>query len=208
MEKQIIVSVSRESGSGGHDIARIISDRLNLPLFDKNLLEEVCKEKNIDYANMKDFDEKPRRRFVSKSIFGYTNSAENIINEMQFEFIKNKAESGESFVVVGRCSDEILRGNPSLVSIFVLGDIMVRAERVSKKYGVLLSSAKEIIQKSDKEKKYFHNYYSDNKWGDSRTYDICINSSRLGINETAEYIIEYINRFINRNTGKPGTDSE
>lgn len=198
MKKQVIVSISRESGSGGHEISGIISRSLNIPLYDKNLLEEVCKEKNIEYSNLQKYDEKPRRRFISKKVMGYTNSAENVINEMQFEFMRKKAEAGESFVVLGRCSDEILRGMPSVITIFVSGDKEKRVERACGKYNVSFIEAKEHIERSDKEKRDFHNYYSDYKWGDSRTYDICINTSRLGIEETAEYILDYIDRFVEK----------
>lgn len=130
--------------------------------------------------------------FFSRSVKGYTNSIEEIVAEMQFEFLRKKAASGESFVIVGRCADEVFRGDERLVSFFVLGDLEDRIQRVSKQHNFSREEAAAMIARHDKSRKKYHNRHSEVKWGDSRGYDLCINSTRLGIDKTAKLLEAFI----------------
>mgnify|MGYP002427418949 CR=1 FL=1 len=160
---------------------RMRQRRYKIPLLDRNLLTEMCSEKNINVTNFEKFDEAPRNKLLSRTVKGFSNSPEEIIAEMQFDFLKNKAQQGESFVVVGRCAETVLKGNPSLISFFVLGDMENKIERISKLHSINRSEAEAFIRRIDKKRKYYHNTHSDVKWGDSRNYDLCINSCRLGL---------------------------
>ena len=120
-EKQIIISVSREFGSGGHEIARRIAEYMQLEFLDRNMIEMIAKEKLVDANNLHPYDEAPR--FVPRrTVRGHSSSPEETIAQMQFEFLRKKAENGDSFVVVGRCSETVLKKYDCLTSIFVLGD--------------------------------------------------------------------------------------
>ena len=120
---------------------------------------------------------------------------ENLV-KMQFEYLQKKADSGESFVVLGRCAETALKGREGLVSVFVLGDKEKKLVHVKDKYQLSDTEATLKMVRHDKKRKLYHNRYSDFKWGDSRGYDLCINSSRLGIEKTAAMIENYVKERI------------
>lgn len=192
MGKQTIISISREFGSGGHWIAEKIAADLGLNLYDRNMLDEIAKAKNIKVEYLEKFEEKPRNLILSRRVGAYSNSMEEIVADMQFEYLREKADSGESFVVVGRCAETILSEYPGLISFFVLGDKDVKLKNVMKHFGLNDAEAKAKIKRHDIKRKMYHNRHSDFKWGDSRNYDICINSSKLGLEKTAEILEEYV----------------
>lgn len=198
MEKQLIISVGREFGSGGHLIAEKLSERFGIKLYDNNLLLEVAEKHGGCAESIQKYDETPKLRMLSRTVRGYNNSPEDIVSQLQFDFIRELAEKGESFVIVGRCAETVLKGHPALVSIFVLGDYEKKLERVIQKYSLSEKEAKQLIKTTDKKRKSYHNYNCDLHWGDSRLYEVSINSSRLGIDGTVEILEDYINRRIGK----------
>ncbi len=192
MGKQLIIALGREYGCGGKEIAGRLAKHYNIPLYDSNLLKEIAAEKGADPAILAKYDEVPRNIFSSRTVKGYSNSAEVNIANMQFDILKRKAENGESFVIVGRCAESVLKDYESMVSIFVLGDFDDKIKRTVDGLGVSREDAEEILKTNDKKRKSYHNFYCYGKWGDSRTYDITVNSSRLGIEKTTEVLINYI----------------
>lgn len=196
MEKQIMISISREFGSGGRQIAEKVAEDLGLPLYDRSLLDAIAKEKNIDVEHLQKFDEKPRNLILSRSVGGHSNSIEENLVKMQFEYLQRKADGRESFVVLGRCAETALKGKEGLVSVFILGDKEEKLVHVKDKYQLSDSEAALKMVRHDTKRKAYHNRYSDFKWGDSRGYDLCINSSRLGIEKTAAMIESYVKERI------------
>ena len=192
MGKQLIITVGREVGSGGHIIAVKLAEHFGIQLLDSNILAEVAKKSNASEEYLKKYDESARNLFFSRTVNGFSNSPEEIIAQMQFDYIKQKSDAGESFVVIGRCADYILRENPALVRVFVLGDTEAKIKRTAEREGISEEKAKIRMEQADKRRKYFHNTHSENKWGDSRSYDITVNSSKLGLDSTAELLIQYI----------------
>lgn len=192
MGKQLIITVGREFGSGGHIIAAKLAEHFGIQLLDSNILAEVAKKSNTSEEYLKKYDESARNLFFSRTVNGFSNSPEEIIAQMQFDYIKQKADAGESFVVIGRCADYILRENPALVRVFVLGDTEAKIKRTAEREGISEEKAKIRMEQADKRRKYFHNTHSENKWGDSRSYDITVNSSKLGLDSTVELLIKYI----------------
>lgn len=189
---QIIISVGREFGSGGRVIAEKLSERFNLPLYDRHLITEIAEKMGMTYDDVEKYNESPRMKIVSRRVNGFSNSIEDNIAEMQFDIIDEKAKSGESFVVVGRCSETKLKKYPALISLFILGDMDKKIERVMNVYNLNEEDAKKFITKKDKKRKRYHNYHCQGKWGDSRLYDLSINSSKLGIEKTVDILEEYI----------------
>ena len=192
MGKQLIITVGREFGSGGHIIAAKLAEHFGIQLLDSNILAEVAKKSNASEEYLKKYDESARNLFFSRTVNGFSNSPEEIIAQMQFDYIKQKADAGESFVVIGRCADYILRKNPALVRVFVLGDTEAKIKRTAEREGISEDKAKIRREQADKRRKYCHNTHSENKWGDSRSYDITVTSSKLGLDCTAELLIKYI----------------
>lgn len=192
MAKQLIISVSREFGSGGHEIAEILAKRFDIPIYDSNLLEEIANSKNLDVDTMEKYDEKPKNVLLSRRVRGYSNSLSEVLAQMQFDYIRELANKGESFVIVGRCAETVLKNHEALVSIFVLADKESKIARVSKHNEISRSEAEAMISMQNKKRKMYHNRYCDDKWGDSRNYDVCINSARLGVERTANVLESYI----------------
>ncbi len=192
MAEQIIISIGREYGSGGHEIAEKLAKRFNLPLYDRNMLDEIAEQKNINSDELKKYDETPRNLLMSRSVRGYSNSPEEVIARMQFDFLKQKAKSGESFVVVGRCAEDILREYDCLVSIFITANMDTKIRRIQKIREVSREEAEIIIRRHDKKRKSYHNYYCQTSWGDARNYSMTLDVSRLG----TEYATDILEKFI------------
>lgn len=188
MEGQLLISISREFGSGGHDIAKKLSEELGIKFYDKNILDEIVKA-NPSAEQLKEYDEMPDSFFGKK--FG-KKAAEQALARMQFDFIHKRAELGESFVVVGRCSEVVLAEFDGLFSFFVRGNRKSKIKRVMKKYSLNDNDAAALMELNDKQRRQYHNQYSEYKWGDSRAYDMCVNSSRLGVDKTAAILLDYI----------------
>ena len=169
MSEQLIISVSREYGSGGHEIAQKLAEYYKLPMYDHNLLDEVAASMNVSSKELAEFDEKRRNKFLYRSVMGMNSSPADNVARMQFDYIKKKAEAGESFVIVGRCSEIVLKD---------------------------ARHAEERMIEKDRRRKSYHNSHCKVKWGDSRNYDLSINSSRLGVEETVESLKNYIDARI------------
>ena len=178
MREQLIVSISREFGSGGHEIARKLADRLGLAFYDRCMLDEIAEHMNADVSDFHKYDEKPGNRLMSRRVGNHTNSYEEIIAQFQFDYIRKKAESGESFVVVGRCSENVLKEH--------------KIQRVMEHFDLSESEAYTKMRRHDRTRKQYHNRYSEGKWGDATYYDMCINSSPLGIEKTVNVLENYV----------------
>ncbi len=192
MSKQVIITVSREYGSGGLDISKILSEKLGVELFDKKLIEEIAKDMGMDPEQLEKYDEKPKNRIATRTVSGYSNSMEDILNEKQAEWLQEKVDSGDSFIVVGRLSNQVLRDNPGVVSIFVTGDEDYKLQRIMGYISADEKTAREEQARVDRSRRAYHNRYADHKWGDSRYYDIIINAGKLGVEETADFLYQYI----------------
>ena len=189
---QLIISVGREFGSGGHEIADKLSKYYNLPLYDHNLLREVAAHMNVNHDDLQEFDEAKKNKLFSRTVRGMSSSPAHNVAQLQFDYLKTKADAGESFVIVGRCAETILKDNSSMISLFILGDREVKAERVMKLYSKSKKDALDMMDDHDKYRKQYHNSHCPGKWGDSRNYELSINSSKLGVDETVKIITAYI----------------
>ena len=154
-----IITISREFGSGGHAIAVELANRYGIKLYDHNLLDAVAAEKNVDVETLRRYDEKPRRLLFSRSQNGFSSSAEENVAFLQFEYLKKKADEGESFIVVGRCAETVLGDRPNVISLFVLGDSEVKCKRVMEIYDLSERDAQFKMERHDKYRKQYHNYY-------------------------------------------------
>ncbi len=194
MEKQLIISVGREFGSGGHEIAEILAKRFSLPFYDRNLLDEIANEKALEEHDLHQYDELPRNVLASRTVRGYSNSPEEVVARMQFDFLRKKALEGESFVAVGRCSEDVLKEFDGLVSFFIIADMETKLKRIMRIRGISELEAEAVIRRHDKKRKAYHNYYCQTKWGDARNYDMAINCSKLGMEGTADIMEQFIRR--------------
>ena len=195
---QLIISIGREFGSGGHEIAEKLAKHYDMPLYDHNLLDKIAEERNLNSEELKSYDEVQDGVF-HRRVRGMSSSMTEHVAQLQFDYLKEKANAGESFVVVGRCSETVLKDNKDLIAIFVNGDKDQKVARVSKKYELSESQAADLMKKKDRARKMYHNINCDSKWGDSRNYELVINSSKLGVDKSVKMLIQYIDaRVANR----------
>ena len=197
MKKQIIITVGRESGSGGHAIAKKVADMMGIACYDKKkLVEGTAKISGMNRNYVRKLDEKPAGFPFSGRIGAFEESPESNVARMTFEYIRSIADSGESCVIVGRCADSVLRNNPNTLRIFIVGNTEDKNKRLSNIRQISEEEADEERRETDRFRRAYHNFYSETKWGDSRAYDLIINSSCLGIQGTAEYIKQFAQAFM------------
>ncbi len=196
--KNYVISIGRQYGCAGHEIATKLSEKLGIPYYDKEIIKRAAKDSGFDENLFSFYDEKPTRSFLyNVSTDGFaslSNSAvplEDQVFQYQFDTIRKVAEEG-SCIIVGRCADYILKDNENLLTVFLHADDQFRCDRAVKIYGLSEKNVLKEIKSIDKKRARFHNFYCDDKWGDAETYDLSINVSRLGLDNTVELIADYI----------------
>lgn len=197
-----VITISREFGSGGHAIGKALAEKLSIPFYDKELLGVAAKRSGICEDLFVKHDESYSGSLLYSLVMGtYTPSADGRLNsnEMplnhkiflaQFEAIKTLAE--EPCVIVGRCADYVLRDNPNVVNFFVTGNTFEKKRRILERYDIEKNKVDDFIRKTDKRRASYFNYYTDLKWGEAKNYDLCINSSKTGIDGAVEIMCRYI----------------
>lgn len=192
--KQTIISLGRQVGSGGHKIAEALAERFSLPLYDKNLIAEIAAQRDLDPSVLRKYEEAPQTPFLTRSVRGLSNSAAAGLAGMEFHFLREKAAAGESFLILGRCSDYILRDYEGLISIFISGDLDDRVASIQQAHDFSPEEALDFIRTGDKRRSAYHNEHCPTPWGHTDTYDLTINSSRLGLKGTVDFLEDYIRR--------------
>lgn len=185
---QLIVSIGRESGSGGLEIARTLAKRFDLPLYNKSILQTAAEAKGLNANELEQYDERPRSLLFYRSVKGFSNAPEDGVAQMQFDLLRRHAAAGESFVVLGRCAEEVLADYECLVSIFVEADLDFRIRRTP----LPGNEALEFIHKQDRQRRIYHDQHCKGDWGDAQSYDLVINSARLGVPGTVDVLEHYI----------------
>lgn len=197
-----IITISREFGSGGREIGKQLAKELDIPFYDKELLEMASKQSGISKELFAKNDENYSSSFLFSLVMGNYHSAQDgrISTELplnhkiflaQFEAIKKIGEEGPC-VIVGRCADYVLRSYPNVINVFLMGDLVDKKKRVLGSYDIEKDKAEDFIRKTDKRRASYYNYYTDMKWGNAANYDLCINTSRLGIGGTVSLLRHYI----------------
>ena len=195
--KQFVVTIGRQPGSGGKEVAEVLARELGVKVYDKALLQEAAQASGFDASLFEKADE-----CESTSLFGSIFSIHGSISEyitggncidndrlfeIQSETISDIAQS-ESCIIVGRCAEYVLRDHPAMLSIFLTADHADRVQRIMRGENLDYDAAVEFIEKNDKKRRSYHDYYATTLWGDAASYDVCINTSRLGIDGTVELI--------------------
>ena len=201
MNGNLIITIGRQSGSGGKMIGQKLAERMGIECYDKELLALAAKQSGLCEELFEKHDERPTSSFLYSLVMdsysmGYTTSgySDMPINHKiflaQFDAIK-KLASEKSCVIVGRCADYALADFPNVVSVFITGDEKDKIARLQETYKVDASKAKDIMIKSDKKRSSYYNYYSNKKWGDPRSYDFCLNSSVTGVDGAVDVILNF-----------------
>lgn len=197
-----IITIGRQFGSGGREIGNKLATDLGIKLYDKEMLDRAAKESGICQELFESHDEKPTNSFLYSLVMdtyslGYSSGtySDMPINHKvflaQFDAIKKIADEGPC-ILVGRCADYALENYDNCVSVFIHADLDARIRRIARIYDLTDAKAKEMIIKTDKKRGSYYNYYTNKRWADAESYELCISSSELGIEGAAEVIKNYV----------------
>lgn len=200
-----IITIGRQFGSGGREIGAKLSEVLEVPFYDRDLLTRAAKESGFCEEMIQCHDERPTNSFLYNLVmdtysFGYNSAAmvdmpiSQKVFLAQFDTIRKIAAEG-ACVIVGRCADYALSEYDNCLNIFIHGNEKCRIERIMRKYDLPEQKAKDMIVKKDKQRQSYYNYYSSKKWGRADSYDLTVNSSVLGIDGSVKLIRQFIMDF-------------
>lgn len=188
-----IITISREFGSGGRTIGKHLAEALGIPCYDSEIIEKVAVESGFAEEYVKDKGEYTHPSLLmgllsSRTIYnGPTN--EDKIWLIQCKVIKELAEKGPC-VIVGRCADYILRGRDDVMKVFIFADPEARAKRIVEVYGEKEDAPAKRLREKDKRRAAYYQHYTDMNWGASRNYDVCLNSSFIGVDKCVDILKE------------------
>ncbi len=198
-----VITIGRQFGSGGREIGQKVAAEFGIKCYDKELLARAAKDSGLCEEVFEHHDEVPTNSFLYNLVmdtysFGYNSSAyvdmpiSHKVFLAQFDTIKKLADE-EPCIIVGRCADYALTGRDNLIKLFISADEETKTKRIMERFGLSEQEAREMCVKKDKQRRSYYDYYSSKKWGHVNTYDLSINSSVLGLDGTAELIIQYVN---------------
>lgn len=208
-----VITIGRELGSGGKSIGQIMAKALNIPIYDSRLIKLAAKESGFNPELFREADEVTNKGFFASvvrtiaspftNIGDYNNSgiSNESLFQMQTEIIRKKAET-ENCIIVGRCADYILRNHPRHLNLFIRADYNDRVEFLAKRMEITPEKARQLIDRTDNQRSEYHNFYCETNWGDSRAYDLCVNSSLLGLEGTAQFLLDFAAQYLHINDNK------
>lgn len=192
--KKIIITIGRQFGGGGLGVASELGKKLGIPVYDKELITKAAQDSGFSAEFFEQSDEK-KRLFSLSSLFSDAYVTENYMSDrglfkLQSQTILKIAEQG-SAVIVGRCSDYILRDMDCVLNVFLTSPEEVRTDRICERKGISREEAERLIEEKESKRADYYNYYTFGNWGMASNYDLCIDSSILGIEGTADFIIDF-----------------
>ncbi len=206
MAKNFIITIGRQYGSGGHEIGERLSEKLGVKFYDNALIDRVSKESGLCKEIIMEHDEKPTSSFLYNLVTDPYSITFNrgAVTDMpygqkiflaQFDTVKKIAEEGPC-VIVGRCADYILKEYDNVIRVFIYADTDFRLSRIADENpGLSENKLKDLLEKKDRLRASYYNYYSDTKWGHSNSYDLCLKSSKTGIDGAVKLIEDYVQLF-------------
>jgi cytidylate kinase len=207
MAKKLIITIARQYGSGGREIGERVAEILNIPMYDKELIKDAAAKGSLNEEVLKTTDESAANSLLytlamgsnvlgATMQFGYKMPLNDKLFILQSEVIREYAEAG-SCVIIGRCADYVLRDEENVLKIFIYSDIETREKRIRERYPDIKSSqVLDVINKTDKRRASYYNFYTGNKWGKYDNYDLAINAATFGVEKTAEIIADFARNLI------------
>jgi len=189
-----IITISREFGSGGRTIGKEVAKRLNIPFYDKELIEKVARESGLNVNYIEEHGE-----YASSNPFAYAflghyidgMSMNDYIWMMQRKIILELVQEGPC-VIVGRCADYILRDRDDCFNVFICSDLDKKVERIVRLYGETDEKPEKRLADKDKKRRANYKYYTDQVWGLAQNYHLCLNSGEIGIDKCTELIVDLV----------------
>ncbi|MDR1719500.1 MAG: cytidylate kinase-like family protein [Dysgonamonadaceae bacterium] len=204
MTDNYIITIGRQLGSGGRTIGKMLAQQLEIPCYDRELIQMASQSSGLGKEFFEQADEKTKFHLFGNLLGWFSNPAsyEGYLNnslrneslfQIQSDVIRNLA-SQHSCIFVGRCADYILRDFPHCVRVFVAADIADRIRRLTERESISADKAKEIIERTDRQRASYYNYYSNKTWGMATSYDLCINTSLLGLDSSVDFIRSFVEK--------------
>ena len=199
MEK-VIITIGRQFGGKGREIGKKVSEALNIPYYDKELLAVAAKKSGLSAQFLDSYDEKRSSSLLYSLAMGHagvvltdhgTTSVENLAMQAQRDAVIHVADEG-SCVIVGRSADYILRDRKELVRVFICADKADRVKRIAERENIPENKAAERVRKMDRARSSYYNYNTDQTWGAAESYDLCINVSRCGVDNAVQQILSFV----------------
>ena len=195
MTDRFVVTIGRQYGSGGKIIGEKLAKALGIPFYDKELLTEAARKSGICQEMFESNDEKPTSSLLYSLVMGtYSGDSLPLNHKLflaQFDAIRSLADKG-SCVIIGRCADYALEDYKNVINVFIHAKMEDRIDRAVAQYGIDINKAEDIIIKTDKKRASYYNFYSSKKWGNVDNYDITVDSSVLGIDDTVKLLKEFV----------------
>ena len=194
MKSNLIITISREFGSGGHEIGAKLAEKLSVPLYDKEIIDKAAEQTGLSAEYIAEHEQ----RYTSSLMFNlamgnYSRTGElplhDQIDIVQSEIIRNYAKEG-SCVIVGRCADYVLEDDFECLNVFIYTPDEVKLERITERYSGDARTAAKLIKETNRMRSKHYNYFTGKIWGDRQNYDLMLNSGRLGIDGCVEMIIQ------------------
>ena len=198
----IIINVGRQLGSGGHDIGRMLALDFQAKYYDKEIMNLAAKESGFCEKFFEQNDEQPgffrslfhlRTALVSDDNMYQNKFSQESLFKFQSDAILKAASEG-SCVFVGRCADYVLRDFPNTVNVFITASMKYRIDQIMNKQHLDHDAARKFIEQKESDRAAYYNYYTGKKWGAAESYDLCIDSSVLGLVETEKIIAAFIRK--------------
>ncbi len=191
----MLITIGREHGSGGHDIARLLAKELNIPCYAKEIVDEAAATSQFSKEILRTYDEKRVSAFFMPiSHFGGMDGGFQLTMQVasaQFDAVRSLAKDNNG-IFVGRCADYVLRGRPGLLRVFITAPTAVRVRTLMDRKQISEDQAKKLVREVDKDRSSYYRYYTDQVWGDSDNYDLIIDSSRVGPEGAVKVIRAYL----------------
>lgn len=193
---ETIITIGRQFGSGGKEVGIRVAKELGIPFYDRELLQTAAKKSGLCEKIFENFDERPKSLLYAIAMdshmftlpgTGMGDTLEQKVYLATFDAIRQIASEGPC-VIIGRCADYALADNPACLSLFIHAPMDVRVERVARRQNLSPEKARQLINKTDKRRASYYEYYSSQKWGAVNSYDFCLDSSYLGLGGTVELI--------------------
>ena len=198
----MVITIGRQFGSGGRAIGKAVAEKLGIPFYDKEIIKHIAQKSGLSREILDDYDERPTNSFLYSLVMD-TYSAGSYVSApfldmplnhkvflAQFDTIKKIAEK-EPCVIVGRCADYALANQPNVMNVFIRADLDDRIKIISKRLDITENKAKDMILKNDKQRASYYNYYTSKKWGDTSSYDLCINTSKISVDDAVDLILDF-----------------
>ena len=187
---KFVITISREYGSGGRFIGKLVAEKLGINFYDSEILTKASELTGISKVYLESYDETKESAFTyAQGLYAMDMSIGQKVFLAEFEAIKRIAEN-ESCVIVGRCADYVLKDHPNVVNVFICAPLEEKIDRAVTYYGVDPHKASSVINKKNKKRRSYYNFYTDKDWGNPSSYDLCINSKN-GIESAVEAICAY-----------------